>query len=121
MHNYQEQNLPYGYALFNGHGMDLNSSITSDKNTWAHLVCWYDGKTMKFFIDGKESPVTTSFVLTTVPTVLQIGYKTPVPCLDPTDNGGWNTAFKGWIDDIRIYNRALSSKEITSLYSPGIY
>jgi gliding motility-associated-like protein len=125
-YHYQEP-LPYGHLEFNGHYMDLHTMNPTYKNIWAHLVCWYDGKAMKFFMNGEEDHTVyvdpgdpNNFSLTTVPTILQIGYKIPVPCLNPTDNGGWNTAFKGCIDDIRIYNRALSSEEILSLFSENV-
>jgi gliding motility-associated-like protein len=117
MGNYQGQNLPFGYARYNGHWVGLDSQFTIDKNTWAHIVLWYDGTTMKFFINGKEDPVTSNSVLNTIPTVLNIGYKTTWICGIVDDNGGWNTAFKGCIDDIRIYNRALSTEEILNLYN----
>jgi len=116
LHNFQGQNLPYGTAIFNGHYADLNCSIAIDKNIWTHVVFWYDGTIMKSFINGMECNGISSFRLTTVPTVLNIGYKTKKSCLIASDNGGWNTAFKGCIDDIRIYSRALSTEEILSLY-----
>ena len=33
--------------------------------------------------------------------------------------GGWNEFFDGIIDDVRIYNRALSDSEIQELYNEG--
>ena len=75
-------------------------------NTWVHVVVWYDGTTMKFYVNnsmvnsGALGPLNTTLTGT--------GYF-------GTRSG--SDSLPGLIDDIRIYNRALSVAEISLLYN----
>ncbi|MBF0432993.1 MAG: Ig-like domain-containing protein, partial [Fibrobacteria bacterium] len=79
-------------------------------NSWHFLVSTYDSITNKLTIyyDGSNvATITTGSLVTTGTSVANIGI--------------WNTStvqggFSGKIDDIRIYNRALSPLEIDALY-----
>jgi Concanavalin A-like lectin/glucanases superfamily/Chitobiase/beta-hexosaminidase C-terminal domain/Family of unknown function (DUF6298) len=74
-------------------------------NTWTHLAVTYNGSTLTFYRDGV--PVTTSSVAGTFsPTtgILQIG------------GSQFGEYFKGLIDEVRIYNRALNDTEIQTVY-----
>ena len=75
--------------------------------TWQHLAVTYDGTNVVFYIDGQ--PVTggsgTLRAANTAP--LEIG------------NSGSCTAFAGLIDEVSVYNRALSAAEITAIYNAG--
>ncbi len=71
-------------------------------NQWVHLVGTYDGSTMKLYVNGSQvssQPQTGGIDVTSG--VLRIG-----------GNSYWGEFFKGRIDEIRIYNRALSASEI---------
>lgn len=70
--------------------------------TWAHLAGTYDGITLRLYLNGSEvarraqpGPIEAS------DGVLRIG-----------GNGVWGEFFNGQLDEIRIYNRALSATEI---------
>jgi PKD repeat protein len=70
-------------------------------NTWTHLAGTYDGATMKFYVNGVlVSSRAQTGAITTSTGPLSIG----------GDAGGqyWN----GSIDEVRVYNRALSQVEI---------
>jgi VCBS repeat-containing protein len=72
--------------------------------TWMHVAATYDGSTMRLYINGVEEatltlPAGTKIELNDVP--LSIGAQST-----PT------RYFKGWIDDARVYRRALSPEEI---------
>jgi len=78
---------------------------------WHHYACTYDGTTEILYVDGVN--VASASVSGTLDTasanVVTIG-------THPTaDNGTWN----GFIDQVRIYNRALSANEVKQLYSSG--
>ena len=73
-------------------------------NQWQHIVMLRDATTTKFFIDGLQTPST----YTTTP-------KTPTDFTIGSQNG--LRFFNGLIDDVRIYNRALSSNEVSQLHS----
>jgi glucose/arabinose dehydrogenase len=71
-------------------------------NTWTHLAVTYDGSALKLFVNGVQvssTPVTGNIPITSLP--LTIGGDTV-----------WPEWFKGIIDDVRIYNRALTPTEI---------
>ena len=73
-------------------------------NTWSHLTTTYDGANLRFYVNG--TLVSTTLVTGNIPTttgVLRMG-----------GNSVWGEWFKGSIDDVRIYNRALSASEIQS-------
>ena len=79
-------------------------------NQWYHAVFTYDGTILKLFSNG--SLISTVEESHTVDysehNPLQIGtYKTSTG----------QTAFEGDIDDIRIYNRALTEEEVILLYN----
>ncbi len=80
----------------------------SDGN-WHHLVCTYDGSNMKIYIDGSiDSGATTIHTGTLVTNSQNL------------EIGRHNTAgryFDGNLDEISLYNKTLSSTEVTELYN----
>lgn len=76
-------------------------------NTWHHAVLVITGTQHLAYLDGLlvGSPVSTSLGLFTGNYNFQIGRY---------DSGGYE--FAGLISDVRIYNRALSATEVTTLY-----
>ncbi len=77
-------------------------------NTWTSLAVSYDGSVLKFFRNGVEvasAPASGSLPPTTGS--LQIAASQ------------FGEYFRGLIDDVRVYNRALSSAEIQSIYTEG--
>ena len=87
----------------------LNAINTIPWDSWFHAVMVYDGSTLKEYINGTlGGERNASGTLKTI-TSLNIG-----KCLDYYESFSY---FKGKIDDIRIYNRALSEAEIQLLYS----
>ena len=86
-------------------------SIVLESNKWYNLVYTYDNNTLKGYINGVldiNSAKTSNFSSFST---MFIGY---------TSVGGENSPFDGIIDDIKIYNRALSQEEITMNYKIGI-
>ncbi len=78
--------------------------------TWMHVAATYDGITMRLYINGVQEanltlPAGTTIALNNVP--LSIGAQsTP------------SRYFKGWMDDARVYHRALSPAEIQTIINP---
>lgn len=71
-------------------------------NTWSHLAATYDGTALRLFVNGAQAATTTvSGAIVSSNGVLQIG-----------GNRLLGTFFQGRIDEVRIYNRALSAAEI---------
>ena len=100
-----------GYLnTINGSKYNNEDNITIQNNyidnKWHFFALVYDGSKLELFINGESSQRLVK--LNTTNTVFRIAQNTL--------NNGINENFKGSIDDISMYNKALSNKEITSLY-----
>lgn len=74
---------------------------------WHHVAFRWDGTTKILSLDGID-------VANRVTTVIEFDAG-PIFIGSDVDNGQPRAPFRGAIDDVRIYNRALSSAEITML------
>jgi hypothetical protein len=90
---------------------DLETARTLDDNRWHHVAATFDGRTVCSYIDGAglSRPARTPGPLRKSTWDLCIG-NTVVDY----DTGEF-LAFDGLIDEVRIYNRALSAAEIKAL------
>jgi Concanavalin A-like lectin/glucanases superfamily/Bacterial Ig-like domain len=78
-------------------------------NTWTFLTGTYDGATMRLYVNGTQvSSRAMTGNLSVTAGALRIG-----------GNAVWGEYFAGRIDDVRIYNRALTAAEIqTDMSTP---
>ncbi len=95
---------PYGRMFILDTAGDLAYNLPHGLNVWRHMCATYSGATEQLFVDGTavaSKPVT----LATASGTLKIG------------RGIFAGAdyFTGSIDDVRIYNRALTNTEIQTL------
>jgi hypothetical protein len=74
-----------------------------ERGVWAHIACSHDGETLKCYLNGEETDSTPMGAITSSPTPVLIG------------SDGWGCDWIGAIDDVRIYDRALSEAEIIGL------
>jgi len=87
---------------------DLDSKVKVTAATWYHVVGLYDGNNFEIYIDGAiDNHTTFSGAILTTNIDLMIGQTVP-------DVSQYN--FKGVIDDVRIYDYALSVEDIAQLY-----
>jgi PKD repeat protein len=71
-------------------------------NTWSHLAGTYDGTTLRLYINGLEvGQQDVAGDIVTTDGVVRLG-----------GNSVWGEFFAGRIDEVRIYNRALTAAEI---------
>jgi len=86
----------------------LNSGNSYDVNEWHHVVGTYDGKEMKIYVDGKlegTSGVQSGPINYPDRVFFSMGaYK--------DDNEDF--VLKGMLDEVRLYDRALSEKEVSN-------
>jgi fibronectin type 3 domain-containing protein len=88
-----------------------NGATSLDSLRWYHVVTTFDGSTSKIYLDGQlDGQLSVSGPLVSTAEPLKIGVYGPARDL---------AYFAGLIDDIRIYNRALSAAEVDSLYRLG--
>ena len=87
---------------------DLDSETELIQNTLYNVTVLYDGRDFEIYINGELDAFTSfSGLILTTTIDLMVGQVLP-------DNNQYN--FKGTLDDIRIYNYALSYRSIQSLY-----
>jgi len=114
-------NMPNG--VFNFHIADGTnyislSSTTAGKNDggWHHVVGVAErGVILKLYIDGV---LDGTAVETTVGNIDSSGTNFAIGALNTAGTSFYHP-FNGLIDDVRIYNRALSASEIAGLYAQG--
>ncbi len=91
-----------------GHLLIESTSIIPT-NQWVHIAAVYDNTNMHIYINGiDENQNPTTIIVGTNNQPLQIGGWASNP-----DNNRWH----GLVDDVRIYNYALSATEIQYIYS----
>ena len=95
------------FALtLNGTTVQFTSNTVLDIGKFYHVVATYDSELMKIYIDGtfdKDNSATGTIDVSTDP--LRIGRGEPAGYLN------------GIIDEVRVYNRALTPEEISDLYA----
>lgn len=89
-----------------------SSNITGNavtRNQWSHTCGTWDGSLFRLYQDGALIASGADGTVNSSQTYWTIGRPY---------NGGGNS-FNGKIDDVRIYNRALSASEVSQLYNAG--
>ncbi|WP_035601007.1 Calx-beta domain-containing protein [Haloferula sp. BvORR071] len=84
---------------------DLTTSGTVNDGQWHHLAATRAGSVGTVYVDGVQAALGSGAVQPLVSRAVSIGY----------DNRDSNKYFHGRIDDLRIYERALSAAEVDSL------
>ena len=89
----------------------VSGSITVSAGTWYHAVGVYDGSTMKLYINGASdaTPVSYSSGIHNNTAPFTIGCR-----------NGNAQFFDGQIDEVAVFNRALTADEVTSIYEKGL-
>ena len=85
-------------------------------NRWCHLVGTYDGEMLRYYVDGrleKETRLSASHarIWDGPDTKLVIGNMSRLPFINWTD-----MFFNGLVDEVKVYNRALTDAEIKQMY-----
>jgi hypothetical protein len=103
-----DTNRPSAHVYL-GSETDTRGTAQLALNTWTHLAATYDGVVLRIFVNGAQaSSRTLDGSLQTSTSALRIG-----------GNSIWGEYFTGLIDEVRIYNRALTAAEIqTDMNTP---
>jgi glucose/arabinose dehydrogenase len=95
---------PVGQVFLANAERDAAGTTTVALNTWTHLAATYDGAAVRLYVNGSlVSTTPTTGSLAPSSRALKIG-----------GNSIWGEYYRGLIDDVRVYNRALSGAEITA-------
>jgi hypothetical protein len=103
------QTVPAGEGKFGTNAVVTYGTTALVANVWAHLAVTYDGAILRLYVNGAQvsSRAQTGNIATST-NPLQIG-----------GDSIWGRYFHGTIDEVRIYNQALSPSEIqTDMITP---
>lgn len=106
-------NVDVGTALG---GVSVSAQSNIPTSAWTHFMAtWASGETVKLYLNGAyvtQGGITTGTIVN-IAQALKFG----------SSDYGSEDFYQGSIDDVRIYNRALSAAEVTALYNsydPGV-
>ena len=106
------------YITTNSSGTNINGrlgtgttigSVTITANTWHHVILTWNGTSAKFYVDGQDKTSTPTFNgLTSAAATSTIG-----------NYIGAAQGYTGQIDDVKIFNYALTPAQIKTLFNDG--
>jgi hypothetical protein len=99
-----DNNRPAAVAFTGGVGRELKGTANLPANAWTHLATTWDGSTLRLYVNGTQ--VSTMALAGTLPVStgpLKIG-----------GNAVWGEWYRGLIDEVRVYRRALSAGEVAA-------
>jgi prepilin-type N-terminal cleavage/methylation domain-containing protein len=94
------------WSTESGGSISLTSATTINTGTWYHAVMAYTGSSATLYINGAAESTDSSGVIVSNTNIVYIAMAI-----------GGKQYFDGLIDDVRIYNRALSAAEVAALYN----
>jgi hypothetical protein len=99
------------YVVLNGASLSgsLAVSPTWSTNAWNHIFLTYNGATVTIYINGVSASATacTGNIAEVSNSAVYLGY----------DSINSSFPLSGYLDDMRVYNRCLSSQEMANLYN----
>ena len=105
-----------------GLGFFLNSSASAELHTssgqycndglWHHVAGTWDGSAVRIYVDGAERGSATNASFGAI-------MNTTRPFRIGADTYSAQNDFPGAVDEVSVYNRALSSNEIAAIYAAG--
>ena len=110
---YGLSNLPKLYIDLNGRLVLYDATAANTvltPNVWTHVVATSDGTNVRYYINGVPDGTVAHVSWSATPSQVKIG----------RDPAGTTQNFLGLIDEVRIYNRALSAAEIQKHYAEGL-
>jgi hypothetical protein len=98
----------------NGDGGEMVTTSTFQVNTWYHVVVTSDGSNVKYYIDGDFDSQHSWDV------VLGAADNTEELYVGGCGSNGDIWSFNGTIDEVRVWNRVLSSTEVSEIYKGNL-
>ena len=90
-----------------------SATVTMNAGVWIHIVAIRSGTAYRIYANGVQSGTDSAGTGSTF-SLLDVGGR-----IGTYSNGTGAFVWNGSLDDVRIYNRALSPTEITALYNSG--
>jgi prepilin-type N-terminal cleavage/methylation domain-containing protein len=95
------------FSLYNGGSAYSVSDSTLVANTWMYYAGTFDGANLKLYVNGVLKGTRTGAVVGNATSNFVIG----------GNYGGPSETWNGMIDEVRLYNRALSADEVLNIYN----
>ena len=105
-----DTSVPQGMRVVSGVTKSASGTAALPVNTWTNLAVTYDGANLRMYVNGVQTgtvAATGSMANSTLP--LRIG-----------GNAIWGEYFAGRIDEVRVFNRALSATEVTTMMNTPV-
>ncbi len=100
--NSSRNGRPAAGATISGNETTAFGTATIPLNVWTHLAATYDGTTMRLFVNGAQvASATRTGTIATSANPLQIG-----------GDNIFGQFFRGLIDEVRVYNVALTAEQL---------
>jgi concanavalin A-like lectin/glucanase superfamily protein/Big-like domain-containing protein len=99
-----DTNRPNAHAFIGSTEFDTRGTAQVAANVWTHLAATYDGLNLRLYVNGTQTAsraLTGNMVTSTG--ALRIG-----------GNNIWPEWFAGLIDEVRVYNKALTATEVAA-------
>jgi Concanavalin A-like lectin/glucanases superfamily len=113
------ETLSAGFESTNGTNYYIHSRVPYNNYQWHHVVATYDGSALRLYVDGLQvvkSIITDGAIPDNTGTdSLRVGAESSLVEFLPRDN------FVGNIDDVRVWNRGITSAEIANGYRTGVF
>ncbi len=91
-----------------GPGNAVQTLVDLPLNTWTHLAATFDGATFSFYMDGALIGTGNGILGSPAAANLKIG-----------GSGDCGGTFQGQLDEVQIFNRALSQAEVQAIFDAG--
>jgi hypothetical protein len=102
LYAFRSTGVANGQVFIGGSERMVDAPAVTPLNTWTHLAVTYDGATLRLYSNGTQvAQVAQTGSILASTGVLRIG-----------GNAIWSEWFKGLIDEVRVYNRALTAAEV---------
>ena len=109
-------------------GTDRGAITTSQvfvNNTWVHICFVWDGSSITFYVNGSVVPTTTSSDSVATANVIGARDNDYDPYyINPYDHNNYalypDGVWLGGLDEMLIFNRALSASEVQAIYQAGV-
>ena len=103
-------NRPEAQVFVGGAIRSVDGTAQLPVGVWTHLAASYDGAALRLYVNGTQVAQTAvSGAILASASPLRVG-----------GNGVWGEYYNGLIDEVRVYNRALSSGQIQSDMNRGV-
>jgi len=119
--NFNNYDVPNGNYEVQGHCVNFRNYASTPlpfNNTWHNIVLTYDGLAFRFYNDGLLVNTSSEVFLETFVSnkIFCFGKEVYTDGLTPYNDPQW-PGFSGSLDDIGIWNRALTPEEVQELYT----